>query len=166
MYKKYDLSKKKLEQIAKFLWAKEQMSNSLKKPSNLLIYHEWPERIAHSHSFVMSDLSDSLTVDLLTWAIHSQLLICPKQSKQISDEWIPNPDAHHTAWLCGGMHTVELDSAVWCTLLDSVVCCTLPSFLRNLGHLTPQCDARRGAGLCSMMHTAKSDFAVCITLRS
>ena len=47
------------------------MSDSLKKPSNLLIYHEWPERMAHSHSFVMSNLSYTLTVDLLTWAIHS-----------------------------------------------------------------------------------------------
>ena len=29
---------------------------------NLLIYHEQPEGVAHGCSFVMSDLSDSLTV--------------------------------------------------------------------------------------------------------
>ena len=34
-----------------------------------LIYHERPERIAHDRSFVMSDLSDSLTIAHLSWAI-------------------------------------------------------------------------------------------------
>ena len=33
-----------------------------KKMSDLLCYHEWPERIAHGHSFVMSDLSKLLIV--------------------------------------------------------------------------------------------------------
>ena len=80
-----------------------------KKTINLLIYHEWPEQIAHSCSFVISNLRDSLTVDLLTWAIHSQSAIFPKWSEQMSKEWIPNPDAHHAAWLLGGMHTVELE---------------------------------------------------------
>ena len=32
-----------------------------------LIYHERPEQIAHSCSFVMKNLSNSLTVALLTW---------------------------------------------------------------------------------------------------
>ena len=72
------------------------MRDSLKKTSDLLIYHERPEQIAHSYSFVMSDLSDS----------RSQSLICPERSEQIahpcsfdlsdltnelmSDEQIPN----------------------------------------------------------------------------
>ena len=80
-----------------------------KKTINLLIYHEWPEQIAHSCSFVISNLRDSLTVDLLTWAIQSQSAIFPEWSEQMSKEWIPNPDAHHAAWLLGGMHTVELE---------------------------------------------------------
>ena len=57
------------------------------KTSNLRIYHERPEWTAHSRSFVMSDLSDSLTVVLLTWAtwvIHSQSLIYPEQSERIA----------------------------------------------------------------------------------
>ena len=37
--------------------------------SQLLICHEQPERFAHSHSFVLSDLSKSLTVAHLIWAI-------------------------------------------------------------------------------------------------
>ena len=37
--------------------------------AHLLIYLEWPEQIAHSHSFVLSPLSDSLTVGHLSWAI-------------------------------------------------------------------------------------------------
>ena len=46
---------------------------------HLLFYHERPEQIAHGCSFVMSDLSDLLMVALLTWAIHSQSLICPER---------------------------------------------------------------------------------------
>ena len=41
------------------------MSGSLKKKeqfSNSIFYHERPERFAHGHLFVMSDLSESLTV--------------------------------------------------------------------------------------------------------
>ena len=52
-----------------------------------LTYHERPERIAHGCSFVMSDLSDSLTVALLiwvTWVIPSQSLICLQRSEQIA----------------------------------------------------------------------------------
>ena len=55
--------------------------------AHLLIFGKRPERIAHSCSFVMSDLSDLLTVDLLiwaTWAIRSQLLICLERSEQIA----------------------------------------------------------------------------------
>ena len=60
---------------------------SEKKMSHSLIYHEWPERIANGCSFVMSDLSDLLTVAHLTWAtwaIGSQSLTCPEQSEQIA----------------------------------------------------------------------------------
>ena len=56
----------------RFFWAKEQMSDSLKKNkwfANSLFYHEQPERIAHGRSFVMSDQSDSLTGAHLSWAI-------------------------------------------------------------------------------------------------
>ena len=56
---------KKFEQIAYFLWAKEQMWDLCKKTSNLLFYHERPERIAHGCSFVMSDLRDALMVALI-----------------------------------------------------------------------------------------------------
>ena len=38
------------------------MSDLLKKPSTSLINPERPERIANIRSFVMSDLSDSLTI--------------------------------------------------------------------------------------------------------
>ena len=72
--------------------------------SHLLIYHERPEQIAHGHSFVMSNLSDSLMVTHLswvTWVICSLSLICLEQSEQIahscsfdlskmSDERIPS----------------------------------------------------------------------------
>ena len=81
--------------------------------THLLIYHERPERITHSRSFVMSNLSDSLTVALLiwaTWAIPSQSLTCLERSEriahsrsfdlrneQMSNERIPSPapDRHN-----------------------------------------------------------------------
>ena len=98
-------------QICRFLWAKKQMIDSLKKTSDLLFYHERPEWIAHSRSLVMSNLSVLLTVTLLssaTWVIRSQSLICPERSEQIShsrswkwailSEWayelIPSPGYH------------------------------------------------------------------------
>ena len=68
------------EPIAHFLWAKEWMSDMLKKTSDLLIYHEGPERMAHrpkrfahSSSFFLSDLSELLSrlfdlSDLSEWA--------------------------------------------------------------------------------------------------
>ena len=51
----------------------------------MLIYHEQPEQIAHGRSFLMSNLSDLLTVALLiwaTWAIFSQSLICLERANQ------------------------------------------------------------------------------------
>ena len=58
-------------------------------PLWLLIFHDRPERFAHSRSFDMSYLSDSLTVAHLSWAIWvncSQTLIWYEQSEQMSDE--------------------------------------------------------------------------------
>ena len=54
--------------------------------AHLLFDHEHPERIAHGRSFVMSVLSDLLTVPHLSWAIwanRSQSLI-----KMINFEWM------------------------------------------------------------------------------
>ena len=45
-------------------------------------------RIAHGRSFVISDLSDSLTVAHLSWAAwvtRSQSLICLKRNEQMSE---------------------------------------------------------------------------------
>ena len=78
------------------------MTDLLKKTSNSLIYHEQPERIAHSCSFFMSDLSDLLTVTHLSWTIWancSESLIWSEQSEQMSkwanerwgNEGIPKP---------------------------------------------------------------------------
>ena len=52
-----------------------------------LICHERPEQIAQGRSFVMSDLSDLLTVPVLTWSTwvnRSQSLICPEWSERIA----------------------------------------------------------------------------------
>ena len=52
------------ELVALFFAKNERMSYSLKKTSNLLtslIFGEGPERFAHGHPFLVSDLSDSLT---------------------------------------------------------------------------------------------------------
>ena len=51
-----------LEQIACFLPKNEQMSDSLKKTSNLHIFGEPPEGFAHDRSFPLSDLSESIMV--------------------------------------------------------------------------------------------------------
>ena len=50
------------ERIARFLQKNEQMSDSLKKTSDSLIFGERPERFAHGHSILVSDLSKSLMV--------------------------------------------------------------------------------------------------------
>ena len=57
----------------------------------------------------------------------------------------PRCDAYLGTWLCGVMHTTELDSAVGCTRRN---------FLRNFDYLTLQC---RRAWLCGVMHTLESD---------
>ena len=85
-YIKYDFIQKNLSELLLFfIWVNEQFAH--KKLSDLLFYHEQPERIAHCHSFVMSNLSDSLMVALLswvTWAICSQSLIFPEQSERFT----------------------------------------------------------------------------------
>ena len=48
------------ERIDHFLSKNEQMSASLKKMSNSLIFGERPERFGHDRSFPLSDLSESL----------------------------------------------------------------------------------------------------------
>ena len=56
----WDFIHRVFEQIARFLWAKEQKSDSLVKKSKLLLSlfcHERPEQIAHGCSFVKSDKS-------------------------------------------------------------------------------------------------------------
>ena len=61
------------------------MSDSLRS----FISSERPERIAHDRSFPLSDLSDSVTVAHLSWAIwaiHSQLLIWFERNEEMS-EW-------------------------------------------------------------------------------
>ena len=76
----WDFIHRVFEQIARFLWAKEQKSDSLVKKSKLLLSlfcHERPEQIAHSRSFVKRDGSKSLMVALsfgATWAICSRSL--------------------------------------------------------------------------------------------
>ena len=57
------------------------------KKGNSLFYCEWPEWMAHSNSFVMSDMSNSLSFTLLsgaTGAICSQSLICPEWFEPIA----------------------------------------------------------------------------------
>ena len=76
----WDFIHRVFEKIARFLWAKEQKSDSLVKKSKLLLSlfcHERPEQIAHSRSFVKRDGSKSLMVALsfgATWAICSRSL--------------------------------------------------------------------------------------------
>ena len=89
--KKYHFSQICLSESLVFCEGKSERANKRFTQKNewyahLLIYDEQPVKIVHSRSFVMSNLSNSLTVALLTWAtwaICSQMLICPEQS-----EWI------------------------------------------------------------------------------
>ena len=114
--------KRKNTILFKFFWVnhyivfceqKRKMSNSLKITewfAHLLFYAEQLEQIAHIRSFVMSGLSNLLTVAHLswaTWANRSHLLIClerferfewmskfptlNEQFAQKNDERIPNP---------------------------------------------------------------------------
>ena len=62
--KKYDFKQKKLSKLLVFYEQESKRANGSKKRviTKSLIYHEGPEQIAYSNSFVMSDLSNSLTV--------------------------------------------------------------------------------------------------------
>ena len=82
-YKKYNVIQNNLSKLIVFCeWKSKWVIHSKKEwIAHLLFYHE---RIAHSHSFVLSILKDSLMVALLswaTWALRSQLLICPERSE-------------------------------------------------------------------------------------
>ena len=78
--------------------ANERFAQKNEQFAHLLVYHERLERIAHGGSFDMSDLSNSLTVAHLSWAIwanRSQLLIWSERSEGMSrwaNKRIPNPD--------------------------------------------------------------------------
>ena len=94
-HKKYDFSQTFLSELLVFCEGKNEWAIRWKKEwfAHSLIYHEWPEQIAHGRSFVMSSLRDLLTVYLLTWetwVICSQLLICPGRS-----EWISHSPSFH-----------------------------------------------------------------------
>ena len=52
-----------------FFMSERASERDAKKTSDLLIYHEQPEWVAHSRSFVLSNLSESLTVAHLIRAI-------------------------------------------------------------------------------------------------
>ena len=69
--------------FAHFLWA------TWGTRSWSLICLEWPEQFAHGRSFLLSDLSNLLTVAHLSWAIwanRSQLLIWFEWNERMSNE--------------------------------------------------------------------------------
>ena len=83
--------------IVKFFWANhsffvskranERFALKNEQFAHSVIYHEWPEPIAHSRSIFMSDLGDLLTVahwSWVIWANRSQLLILSERSEQMS----------------------------------------------------------------------------------
>ena len=92
------------EQIAYFLWAKEKNDRFAKKTewfAHSLFCAEQPVQITHICSFVMSNLSDLLTVAPLswaTWANHSHSLICidifERKSKWVMCEWANSQPCH------------------------------------------------------------------------
>ena len=68
--------------------ANERFTQKNKQLAHLLIYHEQPELIAHSCSFVLSNLSESLSVAHLIWEVwanRSQSLIWSEQSERMSE---------------------------------------------------------------------------------
>ena len=70
--------------------------------SQSLICHERPDRFAHSRSFFLSHLSNSLTVTHLSWAIwanRSQSLIWFEQNERMSDEWAMSKWANSQPWI-------------------------------------------------------------------
>ena len=80
----------KMSDSLTLLTKKEKMSKSktfLERSAHSLISSERPERITHGGSFVLSDLSNSLTVAHFlwaTWAIRLRSLICLERSERIA----------------------------------------------------------------------------------
>ena len=132
-YQKYDLFK--------FCWVdhsffvskrgNEQFAPKNKWFANSLFYHEQPEQIAHSHSFVMtherpqqfahgrsfflSNLSDLLPVVHLSWAIWancSQLFIKMNNFEQMSEF----PTLEWREWIAHGLSFVKSDMSKWLTV--------------------------------------------------
>ena len=119
--------------------------------SDSLNYHEQPERIAYSHSFVMSHLSDSLMVALLTWGPEryaysrsfvlidlsksltvTQLIRAIWENERWTNEQIPNP-----ALLLPNLETLSLllpSLETMSHLLPNVE--TLSPFITNLERLS------------------------------
>ena len=105
LIKKEGMSKK-FEWIIRFLWAIEQFAQNNQvirsfahlswatwaNCSHLLFCHEWPEQFAYSFSFVLSDLSELLTVTHLIWVIWAIW----------SNEQIPNPGDQAPLTCCLG----------------------------------------------------------------
>ena len=99
--KKYNFSQQFLSKLLIFLSesGNEWFAKKTEPFTNSLFYHEQPERIAHGCSFVMSDLSDSLTIAL--WHepperfAHSHSFVLSDVSKSLTvthliraNEWI------------------------------------------------------------------------------
>ena len=90
------------------------MMSDLANRSRSLIWHERPERFAHRSKFVLSNLSDSLTVAHLSWAIwanRSQSLIW---FEQIS-EWAMSKWANSQPWsvLWKNVHIIYFSLAIF-----------------------------------------------------
>ena len=86
-----------LDFLAKIFWANRSFAHFLwatwANRSRSLICLERPERFAHSRSFPLRDLSDSLTVAHLSWAIWvncSQSLILFERKERMSNEKMSN----------------------------------------------------------------------------
>ena len=82
------LSCEQFAQVAHDKRANEQIACFFERIAHSLIYHERLEKIAHGRSFVLSNLSDSLTVTHLSWAIlgnRSQSLIWFEQNERMSE---------------------------------------------------------------------------------
>ena len=104
------LKKWAIRSFAHLSWA------TLANCSQSLICHEWPERFAHSRSFVLIDLSESLTVAHLIWA-----------NERMSNEWITNPaDLAIWIWYLDICYILN-----FCIYLDKMIS-DLIDFLRDL----------------------------------
>ena len=73
------------EGITRFLRKTDQISNFLKKTSNLLIFGEWPERFAYGCSFLVKDVSELLMVAHFWWATWAACSHCSFLVRALSD---------------------------------------------------------------------------------